>query len=63
MYDNNVSLFSLQSYMHGNLSTLKNLPKSSRMRSQSTYVFMYDAPKDEIASVLTFARAARSFEI
>ena len=24
---------------------------------------MYDAPKDEIASVLTFARAPRSFEI
>ena len=33
------------------------------MRSQSTYVFMNDDPNDEITSVLTFARAARSFEI
>ena len=42
---------------------IMNLPKNTRIRSQSTYVFMYDAPKDEIASVLTFARAPRSFEI
>ena len=42
---------------------IMNLPKNTRIRSQSTYVFMNDDPKDEIASVLTVVRAARSFEI